>query len=145
MRLAAGSLEFACEYRRHGGTATDREARATMAPAKKAAKKSAKKATAKKATKRSPAKKATKKATAKKATKKSTRKKATKRSSASRSSSKQENVVVASKLREAIRSQDIRMSGDLPDALNAEIHALIDRAVARAKGNGRGTVRPTDL
>jgi histone H3/H4 len=117
-----------------------------MAPAKKAA---AKKATAKKATaKKATAKKATaKKATAKKATaKKATAKKATKRTAKkTTASSTQGNVVVASKLREAVKGHDIRMSGDLVDALNEHVHEVIAKAVERAKSNGRGTVRPNDL
>lgn len=119
-----------------------------MAPAKKAAKKSTKKATAKKApakkaaAKKAPAKKAAKKST-KKAAKKTTKKTAKK--SASRSAASRENVVVASKLRDAVRGQNIRMSGDFAEALNAEVHDLVTRAVRRAKGNNRGTVRPTDL
>ncbi len=112
-----------------------------MAPAKKAAKKApAKKAAAKKSTaKKATAKKAAaKKAPAKKAAGKRTARKAT-------ASASKENLVVASKLRDAIRSKDIRMAGDLVDALNDEVHALVDKAVARAKGNNRGTVRPSDL
>jgi di/tripeptidase len=114
-----------------------------MAPAKKAAKKApAKKSTAKKST----AKKATaKKSTAKKATKKSTAKKATKRTAKRTGSASKENVVVASKLREAVKSHDIRMAGDLVEALNDHVHEVIAKAVARAKGNNRGTVRPNDL
>jgi hypothetical protein len=124
----------------------------TMAPAKKAA---AKKAPAKKATaKKAPAKKAAaKKAPAKKATaKKSTAKKSTaKKSTAKRSTAKataaggSANVVVASKLREVIRGKDIRMAADFVSALNHEVHDLVERAVRRAKGNNRGTVRPSDL
>jgi histone H3/H4 len=117
-----------------------------MAPAKKAAKKSpAKKSTkktSKKTTKKSsPVKKATR--TAKKATKKATRtaKKATKKATNAASG----NVVVASKVKEAVKDADVRMSGDFPEALNAEIQEVIAKAVQRAKDNGRGTVRPSDL
>ncbi len=106
-----------------------------MAPAKKAA---GKKATAKKAT----AKKATaKKATAKKATKRTAKKATAKKTAASSAG----NVVVASKVREAVRSQDIRMSSDFVGAMNDEVNDLIVRAVARAKSNNRGTVRPGDI
>jgi hypothetical protein len=118
-----------------------------MAPAKKAAakKSTAKKAPAKKATaKKAPAKKATaKKATAKKAAaKKATAKKSTAKATAAGGSA---NVVVASKLREVIRGKDIRMAADFVSALNHEVHDLVERAVRRAKGNNRGTVRPSDL
>ena len=116
-----------------------------MAAAKKSTKKAtrktaAKRPTAKKATKRAPAKRAAKKSTARKATKR-TAKKATKRTAAASVG----NVVVASKVKDAVRSADIRMAGDFPEALNAEVHALIARATERAKNNGRGTVRPNDL
>jgi hypothetical protein len=123
-----------------------------MAAAKKAtakkstAKKStAKKSTAKKSTARSTAKKAT--GAAKKATgaaKKATRsaKKATKKAVASATGG---NVVVASKVKEAIRGQDVRMSSEFVDALNEHVNEVIARATERAKGNGRSTVRPGDL
>jgi hypothetical protein len=123
-----------------------------MAAAKKAtAKKStAKKSTAKKATaKKSTAKSTAKKATgaAKKATgaaKKATRsaKKATKKAVAAATGG---NVVVASKVKEAIRGQDVRMSAEFVDALNEHVNEVIARATERAKGNGRSTVRPGDL
>jgi hypothetical protein len=123
-------------------------AAAKKATAKKAtAKKStAKKATAKKATaKKSTAKKATgaaKKATgaAKKATR--TAKKATKKAVAAATGG---NVVVASKVKEAIRGQDVRMSSEFVDALNEHVNEVIARATERAKSNGRSTVRPGDL
>jgi hypothetical protein len=116
-----------------------------MAAAKKA---TAKKATAKKATaKKATAKKATaKKATAKKATaKKATRggaKKATARKATAASGG---NVVVASKVKEAIRGRDVRMSAEFVDALNDHVNEVIAKATERAKGNGRSTVRPGDL
>jgi hypothetical protein len=126
-----------------------------MAAAKKATAKkaTAKKATAKKSTaKKSTAKKATgaaKKATgaAKKATgaaKKATRtaKKATKKAVAAATGG---NVVVASKVKEAIRGQDVRMSSEFVEALNEHVNEVIARATERAKSNGRSTVRPGDL
>jgi hypothetical protein len=106
----------------------------------------AKKATAKKATaKKSTAKKATgaaKNATgaAKKATR--TAKKATKKAVAAATGG---NVVVASKVKEAIRGQDVRMSSEFVDALNEHVNEVIARATERAKSNGRSTVRPGDL
>jgi hypothetical protein len=118
--------------------ATAKKATAKKATAKKA---TAKKATAKKAT----AKKATaKKATAKKATaKKATAKKATRK--ATSASSGGGNVVVASKVKEAVKGQEVRMSSEFVEALNQHVNELITRAAGRAKGNGRSTVRPGDL
>lgn len=114
-----------------------------MAAAKKATKKAAKKSSSKKAT----AKKASsKKATAKKtAAKKATSKKATTKKATKKPMAPAATVVVASQTRETVRGADIRMASDFPDALNAEVHHLIERAVQRAKDNGRGTVRPSDL
>lgn len=116
-----------------------------MAPAKKAAaKKATKKAATKKATKKAPAKKATKKAATKRTAKKAT-KKATKKSTRRASAASNDNVVVASKLRDAVKNHDIRMAGDFVKALNDEVHSLVAKAVQRAKGNKRGTVRSSDL
>jgi hypothetical protein len=124
--------------------AAAKKASAKKAPAKKAA---AKKAPAKKAAaKKAPAKKAAaKKAPAKKAAaKKAPAKKAAAKRSASRANGAA-NVVVASKLREVVKGNNIRMSSDFVSALNDEVHVLVERAVRRAKGNGRGTVRSADL
>jgi hypothetical protein len=104
-----------------------------------AAKKTAKKATAKKAASKKATKKAGSKKAAKKAAKKSTKKAAKKTASAPA------QLVVASKVKDAVKSQDVRMSSDFVEALNSEVDALVARAVARAKDNNRGTVRPQDL
>jgi len=126
-----------------------------MAPAKKAAKSTAKKTAAKKtaakktAAKKTAAKKTAKKTAAKKTSKKTAAKKTAKKTAAkktaARSAGTSENVIVTSKLREAIRSHDVRMASDLVEGLNAHVHELLAKAVARAKGNGRGTVRSNDL
>ena len=55
------------------------------------------------------------------------------------------NVVVGSKVKEAIKSYGVRCSGDMVEALNAHVLASIDAAVARCQANKRGTVRPQDL
>ena len=111
-----------------------------MAPAKKAAKKApAKKAAAKKA----PAKKAAaKKAPAKKAAKKSAKKAPAKKKAAA---SDKPMLVSKSKIKETLKGHGKRTDGSLFDALNDEIHALLEKAVNRAHGNKRGTVRPDDL
>lgn len=57
----------------------------------------------------------------------------------------EENVVVASKLKAAVKGLDLRMDGTLPDAINAKVHAMLADAAARAKANNRGTLRPHDL
>lgn len=77
--------------------------------------------------------------------KKATAKKATKKTTAATTAGSTGNVVVASKVKEAVKSSGVRMSGDFPEALNAEVAAVIDKAVKRAQDNGRSTVRPSDL
>ena len=54
-------------------------------------------------------------------------------------------LVVASKVKERIKSADVRMSGDFTDELNARVDVMIGEAIERAKGNKRGTVKPCDL
>ena len=40
---------------------------------------------------------------------------------------------------------DLRMSGDVPDAVNAKVQDMLKAAAERAKENGRSTLRPYDL
>lgn len=62
-----------------------------------------------------------------------------------RKNPKKDNYVVASKVKEAISESGLRSSGDLADAFNEMIAHKIDKAIARAKANGRQTIRPEDL
>jgi hypothetical protein len=55
------------------------------------------------------------------------------------------NLVVGSKVKDAIKKQGVRVAGDLMDALNGTVSNLIKAAVGRCKANNRGTVRPQDL
>jgi histone H3/H4 len=73
--------------------------------------------------------------------------KKTKKKSAGRRSSKKValNVVVGSKVKEAVKSHGVRCSGDLVGALNEKVLGLLGAAVARCEANKRGTVRPQDL
>ena len=52
--------------------------------------------------------------------------------------------VVASSLHDAF-SEGVRVSSELADALNVKVAAQLKEAEARAKANGRSTVRPEDL
>ena len=54
---------------------------------------------------------------------------------------------VKSKVREYIKSKECNTSGDLldGDSLNNAIIDLIDKAIARAKANGRKTVQGKDM
>ncbi len=42
-------------------------------------------------------------------------------------------------------SDDIRVSSDFCDALNTELAQTVEKAIKRAKENGRGTIQPRDL
>lgn len=81
-------------------------------------------------------KKATKKV-AKKATKKATKTSAKKKSA--------EVLLVASKVKDALRSHDCNVSGDAIEGLNGWVHWLIQQAATRAAANGRKTVRAHDF
>ncbi len=73
------------------------------------------------------------------------RKKKAKRKTASRAKKPALNVVVGSKVKEAVKSHGVRCSGDLIEALNGKVLAMLSDAVARCEANRRGTVRPQDL
>ena len=56
-----------------------------------------------------------------------------------------EVLVVASKVKDYIKGKKMMSSGDLPEALSEALYDIVDRAVARAKDNGRQTVQPRDV
>ncbi|RME25522.1 MAG: hypothetical protein D6806_07730 [Deltaproteobacteria bacterium] len=56
-----------------------------------------------------------------------------------------EMFVVASKVKEYIKSKKMMTSSDLPAALSDEVKAILDKAIKRCKANKRSTVRPDDL
>jgi histone H3/H4 len=56
-----------------------------------------------------------------------------------------EILIVGSKMKDAIRSNDCNVSSDVIEALNERVHALIADAVKRCQANGRKTVRGTDF
>ena len=55
------------------------------------------------------------------------------------------NLVVGSKVKDAVRSAGVRSAGDLTEAVSAAVGKMLSGAIARCKANGRGTVRPHDL
>jgi len=61
--------------------------------------------------------------------------------------SKVETLFVKSKVREYIKSNNLNTSSGVLDgeALNEMIVWILDKACARAKGNGRKTVKDRDL
>ncbi len=54
-------------------------------------------------------------------------------------------MVVASKLRSYLKEKGVKMSGELPMAVNKKIMAILDEAVGRTRGNKRSTVKPQDV
>jgi hypothetical protein len=56
-----------------------------------------------------------------------------------------EMLIVASKVKNAIRSHDLNVASDAAGALNELIYWYIDQAAKRAQANGRKTVRPYDF
>jgi hypothetical protein len=68
-----------------------------------------------------------------------------KKKTSARRAAPKSNVVVGSKVKEAIKRMGVRMAGDFGDALNSKVHETISAAVTRCKANNRGTVRPQDL
>lgn len=58
---------------------------------------------------------------------------------------KKEVLIIASKAKDVVKGAGCQSSGDLVEALSNRVHEMIAGAVARAKENGRATVRPYDL
>jgi|GEM_PF-187043 len=56
-----------------------------------------------------------------------------------------ESLVVASKIKEYIKSKEMMSSGDLPEAVSEMVYDILERAIARASANGRQTVQPRDV
>ncbi len=54
-------------------------------------------------------------------------------------------LVVQSKVRDEVKRRKANMAGDFPAALSKEVADMVDRAVKRARANGRKTVRANDL
>ncbi len=53
-------------------------------------------------------------------------------------------MLVGSKVKAYIKSKDAKTSGELLEELNKMVAMMLDRAIARAKGNKRTTVKPQD-
>ncbi|MDE2293355.1 MAG: hypothetical protein KGL53_14835 [Elusimicrobia bacterium] len=58
---------------------------------------------------------------------------------------KMEMVLVASKVKSAIKAGKCNCAGDALDGLNGIVHWYVDQAVKRARANGRKTVRAHDF
>ncbi len=53
-------------------------------------------------------------------------------------------LVVASKVREYVKSNDCNTSGEFISELSNAVHCIIDKAISRAQDNGRKTVQAKD-
>ena len=56
-----------------------------------------------------------------------------------------EILVVGSKMKDVVKAAGCMSSGDLIEAVSNHVHSMLAAAAARAKDNGRSTVRPYDL
>ena len=54
-------------------------------------------------------------------------------------------LVVGSKVKEMINKKGCKTAGDMIEAVNQEVAAILEKAIARAQANKRSTVRPQDL
>jgi len=72
------------------------------------------------------------------------KKKAAKKTAKAKSS-KNEVLVVASKVKAYVKSKGKMSSSDSIAALNDKIYCLLDAAIARTEANRRSTVKPQDL
>lgn len=62
-----------------------------------------------------------------------------------KAAAKGEVLVVASKVRQFVRSKDVNMSSEVIPALNDAVQGLLAKAVKRTTENKRKTLRPQDL
>ena len=56
-----------------------------------------------------------------------------------------ESLIVASKVKAYVKSKGMMTSSDSLGALNCQVYALLDAAIARTNDNRRSTVKPQDL
>ena len=54
-------------------------------------------------------------------------------------------LIVQSKVRDLIREKEMRTSDEFINALSEHVRQAVEKAVMRAKENGRSTLRPADL
>tara|TARA_B100000959_G_C14746493_1_gene527329 strand:+ start:124 stop:324 length:201 start_codon:yes stop_codon:yes gene_type:complete len=54
-------------------------------------------------------------------------------------------LVVASKIREYVKSNDCNTSGEFIGELSNTVYDLIDKAIDRAQGNNRKTIQTKDI
>ena len=56
-----------------------------------------------------------------------------------------ETIVVVSKVKEYVKTKGLQTSETAVDALSTAVREILDKAVARAKDNGRQTVKDRDI
>lgn len=56
-----------------------------------------------------------------------------------------EMLIVGTKVKNYIKSKDVMSSSDVLEALNEVVYDALDKAVERAKANGRKTVQGKDV
>lgn len=54
-------------------------------------------------------------------------------------------VTVASRVSDVVRNGGLRVDGNLVDAVNGRVQAMVQEGMGKARANGRATVRPYDL
>ena len=56
-----------------------------------------------------------------------------------------DTIVVVSKVKEYVKTKGLQTSETAVDALSTAVRNLLDKAIARAKDNGRQTVKDRDI
>ena len=56
-----------------------------------------------------------------------------------------ERLLVGTKVKDYVKEQGLMSSADMLDALNECVYDRLDRAIERAKANGRKTLQPRDV
>ncbi len=56
-----------------------------------------------------------------------------------------EMLIVGTKVKNYVKGKGVMSSSDVQEAINAALYKLLDRAVERAKANGRKTVQARDV
>jgi len=54
-------------------------------------------------------------------------------------------LIVGTKVKNYIKTKEVFSSADVLEALNGAVYAILDKAVERAKANGRKTVQGRDI
>ena len=61
------------------------------------------------------------------------------------SGKKRDVLIVASKVKNYVKSKKMNTSADAINALSEQVYAMLDAAATRTKANGRKTVKPQDV